>query len=354
MTYTNSGRPPGDDGDREAWTRGEPVPAADPEDGAVSSAVNDSADERESAGQAPCPLPCVEADTSLPMPAASAAGQRSSFKTAATVRADALRMLGCVRLATPSQMARVITADTSDGRSYVRRAMLDLQSLGLAETHGKRGKENIWNLTRRAQRALAKGGELPVRPKAGTGAEAVKAGFGPHAVAVTETILAYGGREHLTSWQVEVNHRIKETGLSFNTDAILLLPTKTSEVRLFEVDNGTMTRARLAKEVWDYERYAGHRVWEGARGTIGTTFPFWQRYRYTRSERFPTLYVVLAGKPEHLLEARLEALAGDVRGITIAVLATTLPRLQRGEPWDELGVDEPHRRRGRYPEPTRR
>ena len=40
---------------------------------------------------------------------------------------------------------------------------------------------------------------------------------------------------------------------------------------LFELDNGTMSQARLAKEVWDYERYAGHRVWEGARGTIGGT-----------------------------------------------------------------------------------
>ncbi|WP_338012785.1 replication-relaxation family protein [Streptomyces sp. MJM1172] len=55
-----------------------------------------------------------------------------------------------------------------------------------------------------------------------------------------------------------------------------LVPTKTSEVRLFELDNGTMSQARLAKEVWDYERYAGHRVWEGARGTIGGTYPFWQ------------------------------------------------------------------------------
>lgn len=27
-----------------------------------------------------------------------------------------------------------------------------------------------------------------------------------------------------------------------------------------ELDNGTMSQARLAKEVWDYERYAGHRV----------------------------------------------------------------------------------------------
>ncbi|MER6557455.1 hypothetical protein ABT300_06755 [Streptomyces sp. NPDC001027] len=56
-----------------------------------------------------------------------------------------------------------------------------------------------------------------------------------------------------------------------------------------------MSQARLAKEVWDYERYAGHRVWEGARDTNGRTFPFWQRHRYTRSQTFPRLHVVLAG-----------------------------------------------------------
>ncbi|GLW04593.1 hypothetical protein Slala05_82230 [Streptomyces lavendulae subsp. lavendulae] len=40
---------------------------------------------------------------------------------------------------------------------------------------------------------------------------------------------------------------------------------RAGEVRPFELDNGTMCQARLAKEVWDYERYAGHRVfWEGA------------------------------------------------------------------------------------------
>jgi hypothetical protein len=195
--------------------------------------------------------------------------------------------------------------------------------------------------------ALADGNELPPRPKAGTGAKAVKAGFGPHGVAVTDMILAYGGRKHLTDWQVEVNHAIKETGLSFNTDAVLALPTKTSEVRLFELDNGTMSQARLAKEVWDYERYAGHRVWEGARGTNGRTFPFWQRHRYTRSQTFPRLHVVLAGKEEHLLDNRLQALADDVKGIAVAVWVNTLPRLQRGEPWYEIGVDAPDRRRER-------
>lgn len=126
---------------------------------------------------------------------------------------------------------------------------------------------------------------------------------------------------------MEVNHAIKETGLSFNTDAVLAVPTKTSEVRFFELDDGTMSQARLAKEVWDYERYAGHRPWEGARGTIGGTYPFWQRHRN-----------------------RLQALTGAVQGITIAVWANTLPRLQRDGPWYEIGVDDPHRRRARYPE----
>ncbi|GCD32336.1 hypothetical protein OEIGOIKO_00048 [Streptomyces chrestomyceticus JCM 4735] len=163
-------------------------------------------------------------------------------------------MLGCVRMATVRQMAQVITAEGPDGRSYVRRAMQQLKTQGLAETNGKHGRDPIWNLTLAGLKALAEGNELPSRPRAGTGARGIRAGFGPHGIAVIETILAYGGRHHLTGWQVEVNHAIKAIGLNFSTDAVLTLPTATSEVRLFEVDNGTMPRARLAQEVWDYER----------------------------------------------------------------------------------------------------
>ncbi|MFH8805424.1 replication-relaxation family protein [Streptomyces sp. NPDC017936] len=152
-------------------------------------------------------------------------------------------------------------------------------------TNGKTERHPIWNLTPAGQKALADGNELPPRPKVSTGAKAVKVGFSPHSVAVTDMILAYGGRKHLTDRQVEVNHAIKETGLSFTTDAVLAWSTKTSEVRLFELNNGTMSQARLAKEVWDYERYSGHCVWEGACGTIGTTYPFWQRHRYTCADR---------------------------------------------------------------------
>ncbi len=358
MTYASSARQP-EPGPGPTSSRGPGSPAAAPEAGAASSAVNDSNVVPITAAHTVRQGGARHADTSLPTPETAAKGKKST-PTAGKVRADALRMLGCVRIATVRQMAQVITEKESDGRSYVRRAMVELDALGLAETNGKDGKHQIWNLTPAGQKALADGNELPARPKAGTGAKAVRAGFGPHAVAVTDTILAYtdtvlgGRREYLTDWQVEVNHAIKETGLSFTTDAVLAVPTKTSEVRLFELDNGTMSRARLAREVWDYEHYAGHRVWEGARGTVGGTYPFWQRHRYTRSQTFPRLHVVLAGKAEHLLETRLQALTAAVQGITIAVWANTLPRLQRGEPWYEIGVDDLHRRRSRYPEPVGR
>ncbi|WP_371258682.1 replication-relaxation family protein [Streptomyces sp. CC53] len=351
MTYTSSARQPGPE-PRPTWTRGAERPLGGQESSAVNGAANDSNVVPITAAHTARQGASRHADTSLPSPETSAKGKKST--PAAKVRADALRMLGCVRIATVRQMAQVITKEDADGRSYVRRAMKKLAELGLAETNGKDGRHPIWNLTPTGQKALADGNELPPRPKAGTGAKAVRAGFGPHGVAVTDMILAFGGRKHLTDWQVEVNHAIKETGLSFNTDAVLALPTKTSEVRLFELDNGTMSQARLAKEVWDYERYAGHRVWEGARGTIGNTFPFWQRHRYTRSQTFPRLHVVLAGKEEHLLDNRLQALADDVKGITVAVWVNTLPRLQRGEPWYEIGVDDPDRRRARYPEPPGR
>ncbi|MER6029844.1 hypothetical protein [Streptomyces sp. NPDC001851] len=87
-------------------------------------------------------------------------------------------------------------------------------------------------------------------------------------------MLAYGGRKHLTDWQMEVNHAIKETGLSFNTDAVLTLPTKTSEVRRFELDNGTMSQARLAKE----EHLLDNRL-QALAAETGSTAIYWGQRR---------------------------------------------------------------------------
>ncbi|WP_312024612.1 replication-relaxation family protein [Streptomyces sp. WAC 06783] len=134
-------------------------------------------------------------------------------------------------------------------RTRVRRRRLRPRE-GLVGVSGKSGRDRIWNLTPSGLEAVSEGNELPSGPRAGTGARGIRAGFGPHGIAVTETILACGGRRHLCGWQVGVNHAIKAIGLSFGSDVVLALPTATCEVRLFEVDNGTMARARLAEGVW--------------------------------------------------------------------------------------------------------
>jgi hypothetical protein len=195
MTYTSSARQPEPE-PRSTWTRGAERPPGGPESSAVNGVANDSNVVPISAAHIARQGVSRHADTSLPSPETSAKGKKST--PARKVRADALRMLGCVRIATVRQMAEVITAEDADGRSYVRRAMKKPAELGLAETNGKDGRHPIWNLTPAGQKALADGNELPARPKAGTGAKAVKAGFGPHGVAVTDMILAYGGRKHLT------------------------------------------------------------------------------------------------------------------------------------------------------------
>ncbi|MFJ4767626.1 hypothetical protein ACIP88_00725 [Streptomyces uncialis] len=51
---------------------------------------------------------------------------------------------------------------------------------------------------------------------------------------------------------------------------------------------------------------------------------------------------------------RRQALTAEVKGIAIAVWANILPRLQQGGPWYEIDIDDPDRRRARYPEPSGR
>ncbi|MEW2051969.1 hypothetical protein [Streptomyces sp. NPDC005476] len=72
------------------------------------------------------------------------------------------------------------------------------------------------------------------------------------------------------------------------------------------------SRASVGPGRWDYERYGGHRAWESARHRRQHV-PLWQRRRYTRSDGFPRLHVLRAGKPEHLLDNHCQALIADVQ-----------------------------------------
>ncbi|MGW6639817.1 hypothetical protein ACWGIT_20190 [Streptomyces cyaneofuscatus] len=108
MTYTSSARQ-ADQAPRPAWTRGAEYLPGGPETSAVNGAANDSNVVPITAAHTARKGASRHADTSLPSPETLAKGKKST-PTAGKVRADALRMLGCVRIATVRQMASVISA----------------------------------------------------------------------------------------------------------------------------------------------------------------------------------------------------------------------------------------------------
>ncbi|WP_225652071.1 replication-relaxation family protein [Streptomyces pseudogriseolus] len=123
-------------------------------------------------------------------------------------------------------------------------------------------------------------------------------------------------------------------------------PVARREVRLFELDNGTMSQARLAKEVWDYERYAGHRVWEGPAAPTAAR----SRLAAPPLHPLPDLPAAACRPGEQGGAPARQPPPGARRrreGDRVAVWVNTLPRLQRGEPWYEIGVDDPDRHRRR-------
>ncbi|MEV5177736.1 hypothetical protein AB0L10_43560, partial [Streptomyces flaveolus] len=113
MTYTSSARQPEPE-PRPTWTRGADRPPGGPESSAVNSAANDSNIVPITAAHTARQRASRHADTSLPSPETSTKGKKST--PAAKVRADALRMLGSVRIATVRQMAQVIRKEDADGR----------------------------------------------------------------------------------------------------------------------------------------------------------------------------------------------------------------------------------------------
>ncbi|MFF3277484.1 hypothetical protein ACFYWU_42200 [Streptomyces chrestomyceticus] len=67
--------------------------------------------------------------------------------------------------------------------------MQQLTTQGLAQTNGKHGQDLIRKLTPAGPKALAASNEPAAEPpRAGTGARSIRAGFGPHGIAVPSTI----------------------------------------------------------------------------------------------------------------------------------------------------------------------
>ncbi len=114
MTDTSSARQPEPE-PRPTWSRGAEHPSGGPDPSVVNGAANDSHVVPITAAHTARQGASRRADTSLPSPETPAKGKKST--PARKVRADALRMLGCVRIATVRQMSEVITKEDADGRS---------------------------------------------------------------------------------------------------------------------------------------------------------------------------------------------------------------------------------------------
>jgi len=290
----------------------------------------------ESAGQRIGPGGLSGADTSIPTLASASAGQRKLTSTA-RIRGAVMLALSCVRIATADQLSMVVT-DNRVGVGYTLRALRDLEALGLVG-HGRHGRSKVWHLTTSGQRAVAEGGDVPVRPHAATGERAIAAGLAAHGLGVTDVMIAFGG--HLLDWEVEVDHSIDKVRRVV-TDAVLRRDSHGAEVELLEFDRGTMSVARLAAKLRTYQAYSQATFHEGERGTIGTTKYVW-RERYRRSRYFPVIRLVLDGGDKATLERRTEALRQQVRGIQLRVVVAPLRMLQKpGDEWawEPIGIDD--------------
>ncbi|MET9347688.1 replication-relaxation family protein [Streptomyces termitum] len=247
--------------------------------------------------------------------------------------------LSRVRIATATQLAAVVT-NNGLGVGYALRGLRDLRALGLVG-HGQHGREKVWHLTAAGQWAVAEGGDVAVRPHAATGERAIAAGLAPHGLAVTDVIVRWGGP--ILDWEVEVDHTI-DKARRVVADAVLYRPGRGAEAEFLELDRFTMSPSRLALKLRAYEAYSKATVFEGERGTIGSTKPLW-RQRYPDSAIFPVVRLVLGGSTDaDALDRRATALQRRIHGIALRVDVAVLPRLL-GRPsakwtWRPIGQSE--------------
>lgn len=140
-------------------------------------------------------------------------------------RKDALRVLGVLKVATATQIMRLVRPHLSDNKT-MRNALLDLVDMGEVvsegNTAGPEGRfgapdrtgepsQKLWSLTPSGLDAagllLGRGPE-----EMGGRARGVSRGGAPHAMAVNATITAFtaGGVGDITSWRTEVPHALSE------------------------------------------------------------------------------------------------------------------------------------------------
>ncbi|SDM63643.1 replication-relaxation family protein [Actinacidiphila guanduensis] len=249
------------------------------------------------------------------------AGQKEARRPRATVRdqADVLGVLGVLKVATATQIMRLVRPHLSDNKA-IRNALLVLQAdklvVAAGSTAGPAGKfgapdrrgepsQKLWGLTPAGLESAAE--KLGRDPELmGGRARGAGAGGAPHAMAVNHTIVAFtcggtlpgspAGIGSIDCWRTEVPHPLTSSGKrNVRSDAVFQDKAAGVPLLMVEVDRATESVHVLADKVGAYADFYARRVRDPAlppssgRGRIGhvDTVPFWE-----------TLYRC-AGAPAH-------------------------------------------------------
>ncbi|MFD3452901.1 replication-relaxation family protein [Streptomyces sp. NPDC058691] len=257
--------------------------------------------------------------------------------------------LGVVKVATASQLRRLVLPGTADGQT-VRNACKDLRDAGLLESVGKvtgmnpSGRpvsEQLWNLTTAGLAAAAAELDRPLAEMGGTAQAAARAGAA-HAVKVADTIDAFlqappeqtkpvvrrgvlpaagstrlmpvrpPGLGTLHGWQTEVALPISGTFTtpgkgSLRADAVLTAPEDKLPVLFVEVDNGTEPPAKVADKIVRYRRFFQRTVKDHS----GQQVPLWSTlWQASGRDGFPPLAFVFTKQVgPKALQARIQEVA---------------------------------------------
>ncbi|MFF7199271.1 replication-relaxation family protein [Streptomyces sp. NPDC008079] len=209
------------------------------------------------------------------------------YGSASPERDDTITVLGALKVATATQIMRLVRPHLTDNKS-IRNALLDLAKHGLVvsegNTAGPRGRigapgrsgpaaQKLWRLTAAgldyADQILEEGVD-------GGLARGVARGGAKHAMAVNETVTAFvrggtlpgtaAGICGIGAFRTETHLPIASgSKAAVRVDAVLRAPAAGVPVLMIEVDRGTESPERVAEKLARYDQYFARPVYDGKR-----------------------------------------------------------------------------------------
>jgi hypothetical protein len=212
------------------------------------------------------------------------------YGSASPERDDAIAVLGALKVATATQIMRLVRPHLTDNKS-IRNALLDLSKHGLVvsegNTAGPRGRigtpgragpaaQKLWRLT---AAGLDYADQIMDEGVDGGLARGVARGGAKHAMAVNETVTAFvrGGTAPdaaagicgIEAFRTETHLPIASgSKAAVRVDAVLRAPAAGVPVLMIEVDRGTESPERVAEKLARYDQYFARPVYDGKRNSI--------------------------------------------------------------------------------------